>query len=131
MAEEPLFPGLEQGLMDAQQHQQRLAAAVESRKLWMEEGVADKAATCCDQAVADLNAWLRDADVLTRRLPFGDNHDGNATAERFGQAGERYLEVMQGARDLFTSMAATYRVAGGLMEQTDQDAEQGLQRGMP
>jgi hypothetical protein len=46
MAEQPLFPGLEQGLMDAQQHQRHLAAAVESRRLWMAEGVAEKAAQC-------------------------------------------------------------------------------------
>jgi len=130
MAQEPLFPGLEQGLMDAQQHQQHLASAVQSGKLWMEAGVADEAATCCDQAFANLNAWLREADVLTDRLPFGDNHDGHATAERFRQAGEKYLEVMQGARDLFINMAATYRAAGGLMQQTDQHAAQGLDRGM-
>jgi len=126
MAQEPLFPGLEQGLMDAQQHQQRLAAAVESRKLWMEEGVAHDAAECCKQAAADLSAWLADANVLAERLPFGDNDDGNFTAEAFGVAGERYLEVMKGARDLFIKMEATYRAAGGLMEQTDQDAAQEL-----
>jgi len=130
MAEEPLFPGLEQGLMDAQEHQRHLSAAVESGKLWMEEGVADEAAQCCDQAASDLRTWLVDADVLMERLPFGDNHDGNATAERFGQAGEKYLAVMQGARDLFIEMAATYRAAGELMQQTDQHAAQGLDRGM-
>ncbi len=130
MAEQPLFPGLEQGLMDAQQHQRHLAAAVQSGRLWMAAGVAEKAAQCCDQAVDELNAWLQDANVLTRRLPFGDNDDGNATADAFGQAGGRYLEVMQGARDLFINMAATYRTAGGLMEHTEQDAAQGLDRGM-
>ena len=130
MAEEPLFPGLEQGLMDAQQHQRHLAAAVESRRLWMEAGVAEKAAQCCLQAAADLNAWLRRADVLTDRLPFGDNHDGNAVAERFGQAGGKYLEVMKGVGVLFLDMAATYQAAGGLMEQTDQHGAQGLDRGM-
>jgi len=131
MAQEPLFPGLEQGLMDAQEHQQRLAAAVESRKLWMEAGVADEAAQCCDQAVDNLNVWLQDARVLTRRLPFGDNQDGYASVEVFRQAGEKYLEVMQDARDLFFEMAATYRMAGGLMEHTEQDVAQGFERGIP
>jgi hypothetical protein len=68
--------------------------------------------------------------VLTRRLPFGDNRDGNFSAEAFGVAGMKYLKVMQGARDLFESMAVTYRAAGGLMQHTDQHAEQGLERGM-
>ncbi|MBA2695991.1 MAG: hypothetical protein H0U62_09180 [Actinobacteria bacterium] len=130
MAEQPLFPGLEQGLMDAQQHQRHLAAAVESRKLWMEAGVAEDAAQCCLQAADNLEAWLADANVLADRLPFGDNHDGNLTAEAYGVAGTRYLEVMKGVGELFLDMAATYQAAGGLMEQTDQHGAQGLDRGM-
>jgi len=92
--------------------QKALATAVASGQLWMDADVAERAAARCEQAVEELDDWLRDARRLTKRCKFGNNTDGNAAAERFAQAGQEYIDTMRGAQQVFRNMAATYRVAG-------------------
>lgn len=130
MAEDEPFRGLEEGLLNVREHQQQLSGAVAGGQLWMEEGVAERAAGICDRAVVELDEWLTTANVLTRQLPFGENEDGNASANAYARAGANYIEVMRGARDHYQAMAQTYRAAGRTMEQTDQDAAQPFQQGM-
>lgn len=107
------------GLKQVQEQQQSLAGAVWSGRLWMEEGVAERAAARCDQVVDELNEWLFDTDALTRRRAFGANADGEASAARFVRAGQDYVAVMTGARGVFEKMAATFRAAGRTAAQAE------------
>jgi hypothetical protein len=104
--------------------QNSLAAAVASGKLWMEAGVAERAAARCDQAVRDINDLLRDARHLTKRCKFGDNEDGHAAAARFVQAGQDYIDTMRNAQQMFANMAVTYRAAGRTVTEADAANEQ-------
>ncbi|MGH3899408.1 MAG: hypothetical protein ACRDTA_14445 [Pseudonocardiaceae bacterium] len=70
------------------QQQTDLQRAVAAGELWMEAGVAERAAARCDQAVEEINDWLARAYVLTRSRKFGANEDGEAAAARFAQAGQ-------------------------------------------
>ena len=106
------------------QQQSSLAAAVAAGELWLESGVAERAAARCEQAVKDIDQWLSGAERLTRLRKFGDNHDGHATAARFAQAGHAYINTMKGAQEVFKNMAATYRVAGRTVTETDAANEQ-------
>ncbi len=65
------------------QQQNSLATAVAGGELWLEVGVAERAAVRCEQAVKEIDDWLSGADRLTRLRRFGDNHDGHAAAARF------------------------------------------------
>lgn len=96
-----------------------LAAAVAAGELWMEAGVAERAAARCDQAVREINDLLRDARDVIRKREFGDNEDGNRAAERFAQAGQDYIDTMKNAQKVFANMAATYRVAGRTVAEID------------
>ena len=49
------------------EQQSDLEAAVESGQLWMEAGVAERAAARCEQAVDELRTWLGDTRALTER----------------------------------------------------------------
>lgn len=106
-------------LADIAAEQNSLTAAVAAGQLWMEPGVAERAAARCDQAVEELDASLRRAGELTRRRKFGDNEDGHAAAERFAQAGRDYIKTMQRVQEVFKNMAATYRAAGRTVAETE------------
>ncbi|MBV8540694.1 MAG: hypothetical protein JO063_06680 [Pseudonocardiales bacterium] len=101
------------------QRETSLRAAVDAGELWLEAGVAERAAARCDQAVRDIDELLRGADVLTKKRKFGDNEDGNAAAERFAQAGYEYIDSMRHAQRVFANMAATYRAAGRTVAEAD------------
>jgi hypothetical protein len=106
---------VEQGgaqLADVAQRQNTLAAAVAAGELWLEAGVAERAAARCDQAVEDIDQWLSSAHRLTQKRKFGDNADGIAAAERFAQAGQEFIDTMRGAQRVLANMATTYRAAG-------------------
>lgn len=106
-----------------------LAAAVAAGQLWMEAGVAERAAARCDQAVKELDDSLAGAEKLSRLRKFGDNEDGHAAAARFAQAGLDYIDTMRKAQQAFLNMAATYRAAGRTVTETDAVNEQMLRRG--
>jgi hypothetical protein len=106
-------------LADVAAQQNSLAAAVAAGELWMDAGVAERAAARCDQAVKELDDSLAAADKLTRRRKFGDNEDGNAAAERFTQAGREYIATMQKVQYVLQNMAATYRAAGRTAAETE------------
>ncbi|MGH3981380.1 MAG: hypothetical protein ACRDST_01485 [Pseudonocardiaceae bacterium] len=97
-----------------------LQRAVAAGELWMETGVAERAAARCDQAVEEIDQWLNSARRLTRRRKFGANEDGEAAAARFVQAGQDFIDTMKNAQRVFANMAATYRAAGRTV--TDADA---------
>lgn len=99
--------------------QKSLAAAVAAGELWLEAGVAERAAQRCEQAVREIDDLVIDARQLTVKRKFGDNEDGNAVAERFVQAGYDYIAAMRGAQQVFTNMAATYRAAGRTITEAD------------
>ncbi len=101
-----------------------LQRAVAAGELWLEAGVAERAAARCDQAVEEIDASLRHAFQLTRLRRFGDNEDGHAAAERFVQAGQDYIDTMRNAQRVFATMAATYRAAGRTVTETDTANEQ-------
>jgi hypothetical protein len=106
------------------QQQNSLATAVAAGELWLESGVAERAAARCEQAVEDIDQWLSSAHRLTQRRRFGDNEDGIAAAERFAQAGEEYIATMKNAQQVFKNMAATYRAAGRTVAEADAANEQ-------
>ncbi|HET9254467.1 MAG TPA: hypothetical protein VFO16_04605 [Pseudonocardiaceae bacterium] len=108
--------------IDAQQRS--VAAAVAAGELWMEAGVAERAAARCEQAIKELDDSLRDADQLTRLRKFGDNEDGHAAAARFAQAGTDYIATMRKAQQVFQNMAVTYRAAGRTVSETEAANEQ-------
>lgn len=108
--------------------QNSLAAAVAAGQLWMEAGIAERAAARCDQAVEDLDVSLASAVDLTRLRKFGDNQDGRAAAERFAQAGRDYIKTMQRVQQVFRNMAATYRAAGRTVAETEAANEQQFHR---
>jgi len=118
------FEDVSANLANAAQKQTDLQRAVASGELWMEDGVAERAAARCEQAISDLDGWLANADRLTKRRKFGANNDGDATAERFGQAGEEIVMVMQNAQRVFASMADTYRAAGRTVAEVDAAGQQ-------
>ncbi|MGH3834841.1 MAG: hypothetical protein ACRDSF_03915 [Pseudonocardiaceae bacterium] len=101
-----------------------LQRAVAAGELWMEVGVAERAAARCDQAVEEINDWLARADVLTKKRKFGANEDGEAAAARFAQAGREFIATMTNARQVFENMAATYRAAGRMVTEADAANEQ-------
>jgi hypothetical protein len=111
------------------EQQSDLEAAVESGQLWMDAGVAERAATRCEQAAGELDDWLADTDELVRRRRFGANEDGEAAAARFITAGQEYVQVITDARKVFQRMADTYRVAGRTMTQADEAGEQTFRGG--
>jgi succinate dehydrogenase/fumarate reductase flavoprotein subunit len=91
-------------LADVAAQQNSLAAAVAAGQLWMDAGVAERAAARCDQAVEELDASLRRARELTRLRKFGDNEDGRAAGERFAQAGRDYIKTMQKVQEVFRNI---------------------------
>ncbi|MGH3753394.1 MAG: hypothetical protein ACRDRP_11970 [Pseudonocardiaceae bacterium] len=101
-----------------------LQRAVAAGELWLEAGVAERAAARCDQAVEEINDSLARAHHLTRLRKFGDNEDGRAAAERFVQAGWDYIDTMRNAQRVFATMAATYRAAGRTVTEADAANEQ-------
>lgn len=111
-------------LADVAAQQTDLQRAVAAGELWMEAGVAERAAARCDQAVEEIDASLRHARQLTRLRKFGDNEDGHAAAERFVQAGHDYIDTMRNAQRVFANMAATYRAAGRTVTESDAANEQ-------
>ncbi|MDQ4011514.1 MAG: ESX secretion-associated protein EspG [Actinomycetota bacterium] len=68
-------------LTGAAAQQTDLQRAVAAGELWMEAGVAERAAARCDQAVEEINDWLARGDRLTWRRKFGANEDGAAAAD--------------------------------------------------
>jgi hypothetical protein len=106
-------------LADVAQQQNSLAAAVAAGELWMEAGVAERAAARCEQAVEDIDDLLRNAQQLTVKRKFGDNEDGHAAAERFAQAGRDYIDSMINAQQVCRNMAVTFRVARRTVSEAD------------
>ena len=111
-------------LAGVERQQNDLRRAVDSGELWMEAGVAEAAAARCMQTRDEINKWLNKAERLTQRRKFGANEDGRASAERFGQAGEEIVVVMQNAQQVFASMADTYRAAGRTVAEADAAGQQ-------
>ena len=107
----------------AQQHTQ-LRAAVDTGELWMDSDVAERAAARCDQAVRDLDQWLRDARVLTDKRKFGANEDGDAAAKAFAQAGREYLDTIRNAQRVIANIAETFRAAGRTVVAADEAGQQ-------
>lgn len=101
-----------------------LATAIASGELWMEAGVAERAAARCDQAVEEIDDLLMGARRLTQTWKFGDNGDGDAVAERFVQATRDYIDTMRNAQRVFVNMAETYRAAGRTITEDDTANEQ-------
>lgn len=96
-----------------------LAAAVAAAELWMEAGVAERAAQRCDQAVEEIDDLVYDVHELLRKRAFGANDDGDGAANRFVDAGWDYFKTMRNAQKVFANMAATYRAAGRTVTETD------------
>lgn len=114
-------------LSGAAAQQTDLQRAVTAGELWMETGVAERAAARCDQAVEEINEWLVRADRLAWRRKFGANEDGEAAADRFAQAGQEFIGTMTNAQRVFASMAATYRAAGRTVTEADWASQQMFQ----
>ncbi|MGH3904568.1 MAG: hypothetical protein ACRDTE_10310 [Pseudonocardiaceae bacterium] len=114
-------------LAGVERQQTDLQRAVAAGELWMEEGVAERAAGRCEQTITDIDQWLNSAERLTRRRRFGDNDDGNGAAKKYGLAGEEIIAVMQNAQMVFANMADTYRAAGRTAAEADAAGEQSLQ----
>ncbi|MGH4009882.1 MAG: hypothetical protein ACRDTH_17315 [Pseudonocardiaceae bacterium] len=114
-------------LAGADQQQTDLQRAVATGELWMEAGVAERAAARCDQAVEEIDEWLARADRLAWRRKFGANEDGEAAAERFAQAGQDFIDTMKNAQRVFANMAATYRAAGRTVADADASGQQMFQ----
>lgn len=125
----PSFAQAGQQLAGIAQQQSGLAAAVASGQLWMEPDVAERAAARCEQAVAEIDDWLVNADRLVRRREFGANEDGEAAAARFAAAGEEYVQVIMDAQSVFQRMADTYRAAGRAMAQAEEAGRQSFSGG--
>lgn len=104
--------------------QNSLAAAVAAGELWMEAGVAERAAARCEQVLQEMDGLVYDAKELTRLRKFGANADGQAAAERFAQAGQDYIDSIVNAQHVFANMAATYRAAGRTVTDADASNEQ-------
>lgn len=111
-------------LPDLTQQPGSLAAAVAAGELWIEAGVAEKAAQRCDQAVDVINDLLTGVRELIRKREFGANDDGRSAAKRFSDAGQDYADTMKNAGYVFANMAATYRAAGRRVAEDDAASEQ-------
>lgn len=128
---ETSFSGLGASLGALTEQQSDLEAAVESGQLWMEAGVAERAAARCEQAVDEIRAWLGDTYELVQRRKFGANEDGEAAAARYATAGQEYVQVMKEARDVFQRMADTYRAAGRTIAQAEETNQLTFRGGEP
>jgi len=111
------------------EQQSDLEAAVGSGQLWMEAGVAERAAARCEQAAGELDDWLADTYELVRRRKFGANEDGEAAAARYATAGQEYVQVITDAQSVFLRMADTYRAAGRTMAQVEEAGQQTFRGG--
>ncbi|MGH3898713.1 MAG: hypothetical protein ACRDTA_10770, partial [Pseudonocardiaceae bacterium] len=111
-------------LAGADQQQTDLQRAVAAGALWMEAGVAERAAAHCDQVIEEIDQWLARADRLTWKRKFGDNEDGEAAAARFAEAGQEFIDTMTNAQRVFANMAATYRAAGRTVTEADATGQQ-------
>ncbi|HEY2764386.1 MAG TPA: hypothetical protein VGJ13_10300 [Pseudonocardiaceae bacterium] len=109
------------------QNQTDLQRAVASGDLWMEAGVAERAAQRCERAIDEIDQSLNDAHRLTRLLPFGDNQDGWAAADRFAVAAQDFMKAMRGAQCVLRNMADTYREAGRTVTEADVTSAQPFQ----
>ncbi|MDQ2884134.1 MAG: hypothetical protein M3Y48_24050 [Actinomycetota bacterium] len=118
------FEAADTQLAGVAQQQGSLAAAVAAGELWLEAGVAERAATRCERAVEEINDLVFKAQALTQLRKFGANEDGQAAAERFAQAGHDYIGSMRNAQKVFANMAATYRAAGRTVTEADAANEQ-------
>ncbi|MGH3931765.1 MAG: hypothetical protein ACRDTF_17530 [Pseudonocardiaceae bacterium] len=58
-----------------------------------------------------------------------DNDDGNAAAERFFQAGQEYIAMLEKARTVVENMEATYRAAGRTVAEADEAGRQSFRGG--
>lgn len=104
-----------------------LAAAVAGGELWMEAGVAERAAQRCDQAVEDIDFLLLGVQELLKDRAFGANDDGYGAAGRFVNAGQDYIDTMRHAQQVFANMAKTYRAAGRTITEADAVSKQMFQ----
>ncbi|MGH3550931.1 MAG: hypothetical protein ACRDQU_22975 [Pseudonocardiaceae bacterium] len=118
------FEAADTQLAGVAQQQGSLAAAVAAGELWLEAGVAERAAARCDQTVEEINDLVFKAQALTQLRKFGANEDGQAAAKRFAQAGHDYIRSMRNAQKVFANMAATYRAAGRTVAEADATNEQ-------
>jgi uncharacterized protein YukE len=73
---------------------------------------------------------VNDSRRLARKRRFGANDDGDAAASRFDQAFQEFIDTMMDAKQVFASMAATYRAAGRTVAEVDAAGEQ-MFRGLP
>jgi hypothetical protein len=117
MAGDFTLPGA--ALTDVAAPKGSIVALVASGELWMDHGVAERAATRCEQICDEIDDLLVQAKQLTYKRAFGDNADGHAAAERFVQAGWDYINTMQKAQKVFLNMAATYRAAGRTVSEAE------------
>ncbi|MCA1672481.1 MAG: hypothetical protein LC799_09840 [Actinobacteria bacterium] len=127
------MPGFEQAgaqMAGLRQQQTDLQRAVAAGELWMEAGVAEAAASRCQQAVEEIDRWFVGAGRLAQKLPFGDNQDGHRVAQRYAQAGEEFIAAMRGAQEVIKSMAITFQAAGRTVAEADAAGEQQF-RGRP
>lgn len=116
-------------LAGIEQQQSDLQRAVAAGELWMEAGVAERAADHCVQTVAEVGDWLYRARELNRMLSFGANEDGLKAAKRFAEAGQQFVAVMENAQAVFQRMAETYRAAGRTVAEADSAGQQMFQGG--
>lgn len=120
----PNFAQSNQGLAAMQQHQQGLQAVVDAGQLWMEPDVAERAAQRCEQQIVEVDEIISNLRPLARKRKFGDNDDGDATAEVFRNAAvegpDSVRGVLTNSQEVLRSMAATYRAAGRVAAQAEQ-----------
>lgn len=127
----PNFAQANRDLASLQQRQQGLDAAIFGGELWMEPGVAERAAVRCEQQIDEVDQMIYDLRPLARERKFGDNADGRAVAAAFKDAavtGENSVEgVLRNSQDVLRNMAATYRAAGRAAAQAEQANQQMFQ----
>ncbi|MGH3977513.1 MAG: hypothetical protein ACRDRZ_00680 [Pseudonocardiaceae bacterium] len=126
----PDFAQAGQDLAGLQQHQQGLRSAIDAGQLWMEPGVAERAAVACDQQVDRIDRILGTCHQIQQRARFGANEDGEAAAVRFQQAGREFVAVIEGAQRVFEDMAANFRKAGRAAAQAEEANQQMFRGGM-
>ncbi|MGH3977511.1 MAG: hypothetical protein ACRDRZ_00670 [Pseudonocardiaceae bacterium] len=126
----PDFAQAGQDLAGLQQHQQGLQSAIDAGQLWMEPGVAERAAVACDQQVERVRQILRKCYRIQQQARFGANEDGEAAAARYERAGNEFVAVMEGAQRVFEDMAANFRKAGRAAAQAEEANQQMFRGGM-
>ncbi|MGH3979165.1 MAG: hypothetical protein ACRDRZ_09225 [Pseudonocardiaceae bacterium] len=126
----PNFAQQSRRLAAFRQEQRGLQAAVAAGELWMEAGVAERAAKRCERGFTEVEEIIDKLRPLGREFRFGENDHGRQVAKAFKNAAvgdhNSVTAVLRESQHVLRDMAQTFREAGRAVEHAERTNEQDL-----